>query len=98
IVVIVDVLQIIELLQNKMAWIIQNIATLMLFCRFPEPFKCYAIVKVLARVNFVTQVDPVLVEGIQDWSPAFCKLFESILDETGRALRPWINRLPHQGT
>ena len=46
----VDVLDVIKLLQNKMTWIVQNIATLMLSGGFPKTFKGNSIVQILTRM------------------------------------------------
>src|SRR5258708_212938 len=96
IVIIVDVLKVIELLQNEVAGIIQNVTAFMLFGCFPESFKCYAIVQILARMNFIAKIHAILVKCIKDRHRSLRKLLETILNETCRALWPGINCLPHE--
>ena len=54
----IDKLQIVELLQHHMARIEQHPAARMMADVLMKHFECHTVVQILARVNFVTQVDP----------------------------------------
>lgn len=49
-------------------------------------FECHTVVQILARVNFVTQVDPLLVAGVKHRQPAPGELVERGVDQSFRAL------------
>src|SRR5687767_11755490 len=75
----VDVLQVIQLLEYKMAWIIQDVAARVLFSCFPKALKRNSIVQVLTRVYLITKIDSSFIEGIQNRKPSLCKFFKAIL-------------------
>src|SRR4029450_13375320 len=90
----VYVLQIIQLLKNKVAGIVKNITARMFAGCFPESFERGAIVQGFARVYFITKVDTGFIKCIENGQPSFRELLESIFHNTGWALRPWIDRMP----
>src|SRR5208282_6200089 len=67
----IDKLQVVELLQHKMAGIVKQVAAGMLAHTFQEHFKRRAIVQILPRVNFKTKIDPGIVKRIKDRDPPF---------------------------
>src|SRR5215469_14911486 len=92
----VDEFQVIELLQHKMAWIKEDIAAGVASQPIQKHFKGYAVVKVLAGVDFKAKINASGIENIQHRSPAFCQFLEGRLDQTRRALRPGIKIGPGQ--
>ena len=72
----INVLQIIQLLKHEMAWVIEDVATRMFFCRFPKALKRNSIVQVFARMYFIAKVDSRLVKGVQNGKPSFCKFLK----------------------
>src|SRR5690606_21128053 len=84
----IDILEIVELLQDKVAWIIQDIATRMFSGCFPETLESYTIVKVFTRVDLIAYIDTCLIEGIQDRQPSFCEFLEAVFYKPCRTLRP----------
>jgi hypothetical protein len=93
-VVKVNVLEVIELLQYEMRRIIQNIAARVVVNRGEKTLESGAIVEILSRVNFVTEINPRFIEDIKDRPPAVCQLPESGLNQSFRALWPWVNCVP----
>src|SRR5919108_3193444 len=63
--------QVIELLQNKMAGIEQNVASFVPTHAVEEHVERHTIVKVLARMQFVTQIDSRRVKRIENRLPPF---------------------------
>ena len=55
---------VIQLLKYKMTWIVQNIYPLMITCSCQETFKGIAVMKIFARVDFVTYIHTLLVKVI----------------------------------
>src|SRR5690606_33309019 len=94
----VDVLEIIEMLQHKVARVVENVRARMFACSFPEALERHAIVKIFARVNFIANINACLVESIEDGKPTLCQFLECLVDQASRALRPGIDCMPHQRT
>src|SRR3546814_4961380 len=55
-----------------------------------EALEGHAVVEVLARMDFIGEIDALFVEGVEDRPPAFRELAERLLDQSRRALRPRI--------
>ena len=92
----VDELQVVELLQQKVAGIVKNVAARVVVHALQEHFVGDAVVQVLARVDLVADVDTGLVEGIQDRCPAARQFVEGGLHQAGRPLRPGVDERPGQ--
>src|SRR5690606_27519262 len=93
----IDELQVIELLQHKVAGVVQDICPFVVPRRLQETLERDPIVQILTRMEFKTNVHPVLLKYIENRHPAVSELFKSCLYESARPLRPGINRMPHQG-
>ena len=92
----VDELQIVELLQQEMAGVIQNVAAPVIVHALQKHLKGDAIVQILARMDLVAEVDARLVEGIQDRRPAARQLVEGGFHQARGALRPRVDERPGQ--
>src|SRR5690606_34912355 len=57
-----------------------------------------AVVQILARMDFVADVDAGIIKSIEDRGPAAGELVEGFFNEAGRALRPRIDIGPGQRT
>ena len=95
-VVDVDERQIVELLQHEVAGIVQDVGARVLIDRVEEALESHPVVQVLAGVELVAGVHPVLVERVEDRLPAPPEFGKAFLDQPGRALRPRIHHVPHQ--
>ncbi len=63
---------------------------------FEELLERSTVIEVLARVQFVGDVDAVLVGEVENRLPPHCQFREALLDQARRPLRPRINERPHQ--
>src|SRR6266478_122562 len=95
-VVEIDVLQVIELLQNKMTGIEQDVAAGMISSALEKHFEGYAIVQVFAGMNLEAEIDSGGVERVQDGLPASGQFVESGFDQARGALRPRVHVGPSQ--
>jgi hypothetical protein len=89
-------LEIVELLQQKMAGVVEQVAARVLPNAIQKHFERRSIVQVLARMNFKTEIDSGFVKGVEDRKPSLCKFIEGGFDQTGGALRPGIDIGPRQ--
>ena len=97
-VVDVDVVQVVELLQHEMAWVVENITAFVVVHTLQEHLERDPVVQILTRMDLITHVDPGFVERIQDRAPAPRQLVERGLDQPCRALRPRIDERPREST
>src|SRR6266852_6170496 len=81
-VVEIEVLQIIELLQNKMARIEQDVAAGVVAGTLEKHFKGHAVVQIFAGMNLETQVHAGGIEGVQNRLPARGQLIECGFNQT----------------
>ena len=93
----VDEGEIVELLQHEVARIVEDVAARMVVDALQQHLECDAVMQILARMDLVAEIDPGLVEGVEDRPPAARKLVERGLHQTRRALRPGIDEGPGQG-
>ena len=84
----IEVLQIVELLQNKMAGIEQDIASRVIAHAIEKHFEGGAVVQIFAGVNLETEINAGGVEGVEDGPPTICQFVEGGFDQSGGALRP----------
>ena len=87
----VDEGEIVELLQHEMRGIVEDVAALVALQRLQEPLEGRAVENVLARMNFIGDVDAGVVERIEDRLPALGEFLERGLDQARGALRPGID-------
>ena len=87
----IDELDVIELLQHEMRWIIKDVGAWMIVDCFEESLKRYTVVEVFARVQFIADVDAVLIKGVKDWLPAAAEFGKALLNQPSGALRPRIH-------
>ena len=90
----VEILEIIKLLQDKVARVVQQIASGMRVYKIQEHLERDSIVQILTRMNLKAEVDVIPVEEIENRNPAFCQFAESRLYQSGRPLRPRIQKRP----
>jgi hypothetical protein len=90
VVVEVYVLKVIELLQYEMAWIEEEVAALVPVDEIKKHLEGCTIVQIFPGVNLVAEVDPILIEHVEDGSPAICQFLKGGLYQTSGTLRPWI--------
>ncbi len=93
-VVYVDVIKVVELLQHEMTWVVQDVAASVIFQSLQEHLEGDTVVQILAGMDLVAQIDPGCIEGIEDRVPASGQLVERGFHESGRTLRPWIDKWP----
>src|SRR5690606_6720853 len=93
-VIAVDEAEIIQLLQQQVARVVENLRARMLIDRIEEALEGGAIVQVLAGVDLEAQVDPGFIERIEDRPPAPRQFGEALLDQTARSLWPGIHVRP----
>jgi hypothetical protein len=65
--VYVDELEIVEMLQHEVARVIKNASTRVLPGSFKEVLKRHPVVEIFTRVEFEANIDPSVIEGIQNW-------------------------------
>ena len=94
----IDKRQIVQLLQNKVAWIVKNIGTRVVVNLRQKPFERYSIVEVFTWVYLVTTIHTVLVEHVKNGTPATRQLLKSFVDDSCRTLWPWIDHWPKKRT
>ena len=70
------------------------IASRMMGGALQKHFKRDSIVQIFAGMDFVTQIHPRAVEGIQDGTPARCQFIKGRFNQPGRSLRPRIQVRP----
>src|SRR6516165_6636084 len=80
----VDERQIVELLQNKVRWIIVDANSFMAADGVDKHFERRSIKKILPRVDLIAQVATDLVISVKDWFPTLHKFSKSCLDKAGR--------------
>ena len=90
----VDVRQIIELLQNVVAGVVEHIDALVVAGGLQKTLEGGPVVQVFTRMNFVAHVHSLLVEGVEDGCPAIGQFFEGHLYQTGGALGPGVHEGP----
>src|ERR1700730_7195109 len=86
--VCVDERQIIHTLEQEMARVVQHAAARMSANLLQEALKAHTVVKILARVDLIADVNAGSIEALEDWPPAPRQLPESLLHEAGRPLPP----------
>jgi len=69
------------------AGIEQDAAALVLAHALEEAFEAGAVVQVFAGLDFVAEVDAVVLAGIEDRPPAARQLIECCIDQARRRLR-----------
>ncbi|MNS95797.1 hypothetical protein D3C72_1300690 [compost metagenome] len=96
VVVAVDEAEVVHLLQQQMAGVVQDLRAGMLVHYIEEALEGSTVVQILTGVDFEAQVHAAGVERIQDGAPAAAEFGEGFLHQPGRALRPRIEIRPGQ--
>jgi hypothetical protein len=97
-VVAVDETEVIHLLQQQVAGVVQDLRAGMVVDLIEEALEGRAIVQVLARVDLEAQVNAAGIERIQDRAPATAEFGEGFFHQSRRALWPGIEVGPGQCT
>jgi hypothetical protein len=95
-VVSVDEAQVVDLLQQQVARVVQDLRARVVIHHVEEALEGRAVVQILARVDLEAQVHAARIEGIQDGAPATAQFGEGLLHQSRRALRPRIEIGPGQ--
>ena len=95
-VVDVDVVEIVEALQHVVRRVVEHVAAHVPVELVEEHLEGRAVEQVLARMDLVADVDPVLLGEVEDRPPAPRQLLEGRLDQPRRPLRPGIGIGPGQ--
>ena len=96
--VVIDIqeAQIIHLLQDHVARIVEYVRPLMPSHHFKKPVEGCAIVQVLARMQFVANIHARLIKRVENRLPAPTQLLKRLIDQPRRPLRPRIKERPRQ--
>ena len=81
----VDEGEIVELLQHEVAGVVEDVRARVIVDRVEEALEGHAVVQVLARMDFVGEIDARLVERVEDRPPALRQFVERFLDQARRA-------------
>ena len=90
VVIEVDVLEIVELLDDEVARIVEEVAARVIVEALEKHFESDSVVEIFTGVDLEAEVDVGFVEGVEDWTPAGGEFVEGSLDESSGALRPWV--------
>src|SRR5262249_5183226 len=90
--------QIIELLQNHVARIVQNVGAFVIADSSQKSLEGCAIVEIFAGMQFEARIDAGFFECVQDRQPAAAQFAECLVDETCRPLRKRIKKRPCKRT
>src|SRR5262245_117672 len=96
VVIEVDVLEIVELLQYEVTGIVQEVAPFVSVDAFEEHLEGHPVVQILTGMDLEAGVDALLIEGIENRTPALGELVERGLDQPGGPLRPGIHVGPRE--
>ena len=97
-VVKINELQVVKLLQHKMARIVIDVGTRMVVQMLQKHLESSAVIKVFSRMQFVANVHARLVERVQNRFPAAGQFTESGFRQASGPLRPRVHERPHQRT
>ena len=92
----VDVFEIVELLDHKVAGVEKDVAARVIVHALEEHFEGDAVVEIFARVDFEAKVDVGFVESVEDGAPPGGEFVEGSFDQARRALRPRVQIGPRQ--
>ena len=88
VVIEVDVFEIVELLDDEVARIVEEVAARVIVEALEKHFEGDAVVEIFAGVDLEAEIDVGFVEGVEDGAPAGGQFVEGGLDEAGGTLRP----------
>ena len=92
----IDIGQVVHLLQMQVARVIEHIAARMVIHPREKTLKGHAIVQVFAGVDLVADIDPLLVEEVQQRPPAPGQLGKGLIQKRLIVRRPRIKKGPCQ--
>src|SRR5881398_2538876 len=92
----VDILEIVELLQHEMAGIVEDIAAWVPADAIEKHLERHAVMQILTGMDLETEVDPRLLEHVENRPPAPRQLVERRVHQTRWALGPGIEVRPCQ--
>src|SRR5258707_5938128 len=96
VVIEIDEFEIVELVQDEMAWIEQDVAAGMILQPLQKHFEGDAVVQIFAGVNFEANVHAGFVERVENWLPTRGEFVECGFDQSSGALRPGIKIGPRE--
>ena len=92
----IDELEIVDLLQQEVAGIIEDVGARMAADRVQESFEGRAVMQIFARMDFETEIDPRLLERVEDRLPERGKAGKAFRYHSRGALRPGVKMGPQQ--
>ena len=92
----IDEAEVIHVLQQEVAGIVIQIAARVVVREFQKAFERDAVMEILGRMQFETEVDAGLVERIEHRPPAPHQLAKAFVDQAGRRRRIRIEIRPQQ--
>ena len=95
IVIDIDIRQVVQLLKDIVARIVEHAAARMVAGLGTEPFPCHTVVQVLTGVNLIADIHTHLIIGVEYGFPAFRELLEAGVDESlpdAAAMGTWYAR------
>ncbi|RYF00506.1 MAG: hypothetical protein EOO78_11850, partial [Oxalobacteraceae bacterium] len=93
----VDEGEVIQLLQHEVAGVVQDAGARVVADRFQEALEADAVVQVLARMQFVAQVDAGIFKRVQDRPQRPAGLVEEAFGELARRWRPILDAFEDAG-
>ena len=95
-VVDVDERQVVQLLQDEVAWVVENVGAGVVLHFLQEPLEGHAVVQVFAGMDFVAAVHAVFLEHIENRPPTRGEFLKARLHQASGTLRPRIHHRPQQ--
>ena len=92
----IDKGQIVHLLKQHMARVVENVAARMVIHQRQKTLEGDAVVQIFPGMQLKADVHPLLAKGIQYWPPAGCQLLECFLKTLLVMRRPRIEKRPRQ--
>ena len=92
----VDEADVVEALENEVRGVVVDVDAGVIAGGFEEHFEGGTVVEVFAGVEFVGDIDAVLVCKVEDGEPAGGEFFEAVFDEACGALGPGVEKGPEE--
>jgi hypothetical protein len=93
-VVVLDEGQVIKTLQHKMGWVEENLSPGMMAGERQKTFECDSVMKVFARMQFVSKVHTEFIGHVEQGSPPPGQFLKAGIDQTFGPLWPGVEIRP----
>src|SRR5690625_865063 len=94
----IDKLKIVEHLQSEVARVIENIGPRVAIDRLQEFFEGDTVVQILTRMQLIADIHSRFIKRVENWQPPVSQFTEAALDQSCRALRPGVDRVPEKSS